>query len=63
MRQDLKLREADEYQTNYMWEEYELTPHAAAELRNDAYDVGKVESSEKTRRESEKESQFFFLFF
>ena len=33
-----KLREADEYQTNYMWEEYELTPHAAAELRNDAYD-------------------------
>jgi hypothetical protein len=37
VRQDLKLREADE--------------------------VGKVESSEKTRRESEKESQFFFLFF
>ena len=21
-----------------MWDEYELTPHAAAELRNDAYD-------------------------
>ena len=33
-----KLREADEYQTNYMWEEYELTPHANRELRNDAYD-------------------------
>ncbi len=33
-----KLKEADEYQTNYMWEEYELTPHAALELKNDAYD-------------------------
>ena len=32
-----KLKEAEEYQTNYMWEEYELTPHAAHELRNDAY--------------------------
>lgn len=32
-----KLKEAEEYQTNYMWEEYELTPHAALELRNDAY--------------------------
>ncbi len=33
-----KLKEADEYQTNYMWEEYELTPHAAEELRNDKYE-------------------------
>ena len=33
-----KLQEAHEYQTNYMWDEYELTPHAASELRNDAYD-------------------------
>ena len=33
-----KLKEASETQTNYMWDEYELTPHAAAELRNDAYD-------------------------
>ena len=32
-----KLKEAEEYQTNYMWEEYELTPHAAIELKNDAY--------------------------
>ena len=32
-----KLKEADEYQTNYMWEEYELSPHAALELKNDAY--------------------------
>ena len=40
---DEELREsltkkASETQTNYMWDEYELTPHAAAELRNDAYD-------------------------
>lgn len=33
-----KLKEASETQTNYMWDEYELTPHAASELRNDAYD-------------------------
>ncbi len=32
-----KLKEADEYQTNYMWEEYEMTPHAAYELRNENY--------------------------
>ena len=33
-----KLKEASETQINYMWDEYELTPHAASELRNDAYD-------------------------
>jgi chromosome segregation protein len=33
-----KLKEAEAYQTNYMWEEYELTPHAAAELRSGDYD-------------------------
>lgn len=33
-----KLKEAGEYQTNYLWEEYELTPHAALELQNDIYD-------------------------
>ena len=32
-----KLKDADEYQINYMWEEYELTPHAAEELRSDEY--------------------------
>ena len=32
-----KLKEADEKQINYMWEEYELTPHAAAELRDENY--------------------------
>ena len=32
-----KLNEALEYQTNYMWEEYELTPHAALGLRNEEY--------------------------
>ena len=32
-----KLRDAAEYQTNYMWEEYELTPHAASELRKEEY--------------------------
>ena len=26
-----------EYQTNYMWQEYELTPHAAFELKNEEY--------------------------
>ena len=29
-----KLEETNEYQTNYMWEEYELTPHNAEVLRN-----------------------------
>ena len=33
-----KLEEANEYQTNYMWEEYELTLHAAMDLRNEEYD-------------------------
>ncbi len=32
-----KLEEAGEYQTNYMWEEYELTPHNAIVLRDEAY--------------------------
>ncbi len=32
-----KLADAAEYQTNYMWEEYELTPHAASELRKEEY--------------------------
>ena len=32
-----KLVEAHEYQNNYMWEEYELTLHAAIELRNEEY--------------------------
>ena len=32
-----KLEEAGEYQTNYMWEEYELTPHNALLLRNEEY--------------------------
>ncbi len=32
-----KLKEAEEYQTNYMWEEYELTPHAAVALRKEEY--------------------------
>ena len=33
-----KLEDAREYQNNYMWEEYELTLHAAMELRNEEYD-------------------------
>ena len=33
-----KLSEAYEYQINYMWEEYELTPNAAKDLRNETYD-------------------------
>ena len=38
-----KLKEANEYQINYMWEEYELTPHAARELRNEEYqDLGEL---------------------
>ena len=32
-----KLEEAREYQNNYMWEEYELTLHAAMELRDEQY--------------------------
>ena len=32
-----KLEEAQEYQNNYMWEEYELTLHAAEELRREEY--------------------------
>lgn len=32
-----KLEEAHEYQNNYMWEEYELTLHAAMELRDGEY--------------------------
>lgn len=33
-----KLQEAEESQTNYLWEEYELTPHAAEELRREEYE-------------------------
>ena len=33
-----KLQEAGEFQTNYMWDEYEITPHAARELRKEQYD-------------------------
>lgn len=33
-----KLKEAGEYQKNYLWEEYELTKHAAIELRKEEYD-------------------------
>ena len=33
-----KLKSEEEYQTNYMWEEYELTPHAAEELKKEQYD-------------------------
>ncbi len=33
-----KLDEARERQTNYMWEEYELTLHSAMELRDEVYD-------------------------
>lgn len=33
-----KLEESKENQTNYMWEEYELTLHKAMELRNEEYD-------------------------
>lgn len=32
-----KLEEAKEAQSNYMWEEYELTFHAAMKLRNEEY--------------------------
>ena len=32
-----KLEESSENQTNYMWEEYELTPHAALNLKNEEY--------------------------
>ncbi len=33
-----KLEEAQEYQNNYMWEEYELTLHAAEQMRKEEYD-------------------------
>lgn len=33
-----KLKEAAEYQTSYLWEEYELTKHAAIELKKEEYD-------------------------
>lgn len=33
-----KLQESAESQSNYMWEEYELTLHNAIKLRSDAYD-------------------------
>ena len=33
-----KLQEAEEHQTNYMWDEYEITPHSAIALRNEEYD-------------------------
>ena len=32
-----KLEEANDYQTNYMWEEYELTLHAAMDLKSEEY--------------------------
>ena len=32
-----KLADAAEYQHNYMWDEYEITPHAALELRKEEY--------------------------
>ncbi len=36
-----KLEETQEYQNNYMWEEYELTRHAALALRDETYtDLG-----------------------
>lgn len=33
-----KLEDANNYQTNYMWEEYELTLHVAMELKNEEYE-------------------------
>lgn len=33
-----KLEEAKEFQTNYMWSEYELTPHQAMKMRDEQYD-------------------------
>ena len=33
-----KLADAAEFQHNYMWEEYEITPHAALALRKEEYD-------------------------
>ncbi len=33
-----RLKEAEEFQLNYMWNEYEITPHAATELRKEIYD-------------------------
>lgn len=38
-----KLEEASEYQTNYMWEEYELTPHNAQVLKDESFtDAGEL---------------------
>ena len=34
-----KLAESEELQTNYMWTEYELTPHTALELQKDIYNL------------------------
>ena len=40
-----KLDEAREQQTNYMWEEYELTPHAAVLLRDETcQDLSKLKN-------------------
>lgn len=40
-----KLEEAKESQTNYMWSEYELTPHHALKLRDERYaDPSKTKS-------------------
>lgn len=33
-----KLAGAGEFQVNYMWNEYEITPHAALEFRKECYD-------------------------
>ena len=33
-----KLEESGEFQINYMWNEYEITPHAALEFRKEEYD-------------------------
>ncbi|MDE7310502.1 MAG: chromosome segregation protein SMC [Eubacterium sp.] len=37
LNQKEKLEEAKESQTNYMWSEYELTPHQAMKLRDEQY--------------------------
>lgn len=38
-----KLQDVRNHQMNYMWEEYELTPHSAIELKNEEYtDPGKL---------------------
>lgn len=33
-----KLKETEEFQTSYMWDEYEITPHSAEKLRKEEYD-------------------------